>query len=85
MSALSTLDSRPNPLGFSLRRGAAGGWFVEGPSNCCGGIFVSREAALDFIKRERRSLEDLHHHVAFHPAPEDKPSPAAAAIRLVHG
>ncbi|WP_427025432.1 hypothetical protein ACP4J4_05780 [Aureimonas ureilytica] len=80
MSAVSKVE--PDPLAFTLRPDGHGNWIVEGPCNCCGGIFVSRDAALDFARRERRALDEVARHVCYRPAVEAEVA-AAPAIRLV--
>lgn len=67
MSALSKVE--PDPVSFTLRPDGHGSWIVEGPCNCCGGIFVSREAAMDFARRERRNLDEVARHVCYTPCP----------------
>jgi hypothetical protein len=84
MSALPKAGIDSDPTAFNLR--AAGGevWFVEGPGERCGGIFISREAALAFIRRERRVMEETSRHARFRPRP-DAEAPPPASLRLVHG
>jgi len=42
-------------LDFVLER-VGDSWNVRGPRDRCGGVFASREAALDFVRREGRAL-----------------------------
>ncbi|MBB3936990.1 hypothetical protein [Aureimonas phyllosphaerae] len=81
MSAVSKIE--PDPLAFTLRPGGHGSWIVEGPCNCCGGIFVSREAALEFARRERRALEEVARHICYTPPGDAAEVAAAPAIRLL--
>ena len=67
MSALSKAEYAPAPLAFTLRLDEHGSWIVEGPCNCCGGIFVSREAALEFVRAERRAMDEVSRHVGYRP------------------
>lgn len=81
MSALPNISGDLDPFPFTLQPNGRGGWIVEGPRNCCGGLFVSREAALGFIRNERHVLEEVARHPCFRPRTDAPESP----VRLVRG
>jgi hypothetical protein len=81
MSALPKVE--PDPLAFTLRPDGHGSWIVEGPCNGCGGIFVSREAALEFARRERRVLDEVARHVCYTPPANTVETLPGPAVRLV--
>lgn len=45
-----------DPFGFELSPDPAGGWAVRDQAGRSGGLFATREAALAFIRQERRVL-----------------------------
>ncbi len=85
MSAVSKIEAEPDPFPFALRRDRGGCWIVEGPGNGCGGLFVSREAALHFMRRERRAMAELARHACYRPGADTAATRAGAGIRLVPG
>ncbi|ALN75247.1 hypothetical protein [Aureimonas sp. AU20] len=84
MSALREWESAFDPLAFTLRPNGRGCWLVEGPCNRCGGLFVSRDAALAFIRRERRALEEtLRSASARSRSDPDTPPTSTLPLRLL--
>ncbi|KTQ85286.1 hypothetical protein NS226_20290 [Aureimonas ureilytica] len=81
MSALSKAEFEPDPFAFTLRPNGNGSWIVEGPCNGCGGIFVSREAALEFVRRERRAMDEMSRHVGYTPRADGLGAWAVTAAR----
>lgn len=81
MSALSKAAYAPDPLAFTLRPDGDGSWIVEGPCNCCGGIFVSREAALEFVRAERRAMDEVSRHVGYRPCVDSLGAQDVTSVR----